>query len=505
MGVGLGRVVMKRGHLRWLLVALSFLLGFSLVAFVQTGGESNDADWQYESGVQLHDPGVTPSTADPEAPGSDADWQTGPGLQLQDQGTGEDQLGQALGESDTNQSGTVYDTLAPYGDWIVVPDYGWVWRPNVSVVGTDFRPYVSGGQWLNTDSGWYFDSYWNWGWLPFHYGRWFWVVGQGWVWMPGSTWSPAWVDWRYGGGYIGWQPLPPWGFVSTGIFFSAPYYYCGLAYFPGGYHAHHVVEGPHAPDIVHATTPVTRPPVQPIARAAGITPTPKPVARPAPLPAKALTLPPKPAGNVESPPPPSGTPTGMPPPSAPSARAAPVQVTPSTRGLGGAGEAGTPTPGVRPAPATPLTPAPAPAPGRAPTVTPTPSAPLPPSERGTPSPLEVAPPAPVAPVAPVAPPVHVTPAPPPSSPAPIAPVAPMAPPPSRAPAPAPMPAPMPVAPAPAPHMAPAPMPAPMPAPHMAPAPAPAPAPMHVAPAPAPPAVHVAPAPAPAAPAGHPGH
>jgi len=30
-----------------------------------------------------------------------------------------------------------------------------------------------------------------------------------WFWVPGETWSPATVAWRFGGGFIGWAPLPP--------------------------------------------------------------------------------------------------------------------------------------------------------------------------------------------------------------------------------------------------------------------------------------------------------
>ena len=33
--------------------------------------------------------------------------------------------------------------------------------------------------------------------------------------MPGYQWAPAWVSWRYGGGYCGWAPLPPATFVGV--------------------------------------------------------------------------------------------------------------------------------------------------------------------------------------------------------------------------------------------------------------------------------------------------
>jgi hypothetical protein len=35
--------------------------------------------------------------------------------------------------------------------------------------------------------------------------------GRGWCWIPGTLWGPAWVSWRWGGGYVGWSPLPPRG------------------------------------------------------------------------------------------------------------------------------------------------------------------------------------------------------------------------------------------------------------------------------------------------------
>ena len=33
--------------------------------------------------------------------------------------------------------------------------------------------------------------------------------GRGWCWIPGTTWGPAWVNWRWGGGYVGWAPMAP--------------------------------------------------------------------------------------------------------------------------------------------------------------------------------------------------------------------------------------------------------------------------------------------------------
>src|SRR5205085_1970840 len=102
-------------------------------------------------------------------------------------------------------------TLASYGNWVSTEQYGQVWVPSTDVVGTDFTPYYSGGHWTMTDYGWTWVSDYNWGWAPFHYGRWSRIGNYGWGWIPGRIWGPAWVHWRLGGGYVGWAPLPPRG------------------------------------------------------------------------------------------------------------------------------------------------------------------------------------------------------------------------------------------------------------------------------------------------------
>ena len=108
---------------------------------------------------------------------------------------------------------TFDETLSPYGQWVDTgagPNDGRAWRPDPDVVGEDFQPYATGGRWVYSDWGWTWESDYPWGWAPFHYGRWALTPSWGWVWYPGTVWAPAWVDWRFGGGYIGWAPLPPW-------------------------------------------------------------------------------------------------------------------------------------------------------------------------------------------------------------------------------------------------------------------------------------------------------
>jgi hypothetical protein len=100
-----------------------------------------------------------------------------------------------------------YDQLDSYGDWVWHPRFGYVWLPqNVS---EDWRPYAV-GHWVYTDEyGWYWDSHEPFAWAVYHYGRWGYDRDYGWFWVPGNTWAPAWVEWRYSDKYVGWAPIGP--------------------------------------------------------------------------------------------------------------------------------------------------------------------------------------------------------------------------------------------------------------------------------------------------------
>ena len=100
-----------------------------------------------------------------------------------------------------------YDDLSPYGDWISYPEYGYVWRPDNRY--NDFQPYRSEGHWAWSDDGWLWVSDYEWGWAPFHYGRWVYDSYEGWLWVPDYEWAPAWVVWRGGDDYYGWAPMSP--------------------------------------------------------------------------------------------------------------------------------------------------------------------------------------------------------------------------------------------------------------------------------------------------------
>ncbi|HKJ30926.1 MAG TPA: DUF6600 domain-containing protein [Balneolales bacterium] len=112
-----------------------------------------------------------------------------------------------------------YDQLNAYGRWVDTPDYGYVWYPDV---GPEFGPYLTRGHWIFTNFGWTWISEYPWGWITFHYGRWFYDDVYGWFWIPDTVWGPAWVVWVSSGGYYGWAPMGPG--ITIGISFGVNYY-----------------------------------------------------------------------------------------------------------------------------------------------------------------------------------------------------------------------------------------------------------------------------------------
>jgi hypothetical protein len=125
-----------------------------------------------------------------------------------------------------------YDQLSPYGQWVNMATYGYVWIPS-AVPG--FTPYSTNGHWVYTEYGWTWVSDYSWGWAPFHYGRWQYDANYGWFWIPDTYWGPAWVCWRHCDGYYGWAPLG-WGMnISVGYYGdygipSAWWVFCGDRY-----------------------------------------------------------------------------------------------------------------------------------------------------------------------------------------------------------------------------------------------------------------------------------
>ncbi len=98
------------------------------------------------------------------------------------------------------------DDLDDHGRWVFVTGIGWSWRPYVAA---GWRPYYH-GYWANRRGALTWVSYDPWGWGTYHYGRWAYDPFNGWVWVPGYGYSPAWVYWWYGSNHIGWAPRGYW-------------------------------------------------------------------------------------------------------------------------------------------------------------------------------------------------------------------------------------------------------------------------------------------------------
>jgi hypothetical protein len=96
----------------------------------------------------------------------------------------------------------------------------------------NWRPFTV-GHWIYTDEyGWYWDLPEPFAWALYHYGRWGFDPAYGWYWVPGDTWAPAWVQWRYGTDYVGWAPLEPHSY--RGYAYGGPAAYALLHRFSRG-------------------------------------------------------------------------------------------------------------------------------------------------------------------------------------------------------------------------------------------------------------------------------
>jgi probable HAF family extracellular repeat protein len=119
------------------------------------------------------------------------------------------------GEGNGDDYSVFYSRLSSDGDWVEAGDYGYVFSPHAAHDG-DWAPYRD-GHWVWTDRGWFWYSNEHFGWATYHYGRWVRISGQGWCWVPGHEWAPAWVSWRHNSDYCGWAPLPPEATLSVNV------------------------------------------------------------------------------------------------------------------------------------------------------------------------------------------------------------------------------------------------------------------------------------------------
>jgi hypothetical protein len=120
-----------------------------------------------------------------------------------------------------------------YGEWIWDDLYGYVWR-------TDFNDYYPGGtwqpyyfgQWREVNGKLFWVPVESWGWVPYHLGLWVWNKNRGWLWIPGSSFSPAWVSWSIFGEYCSWRPWSFSDWYLTGSRRISPNFYLFNPGFP---------------------------------------------------------------------------------------------------------------------------------------------------------------------------------------------------------------------------------------------------------------------------------
>ncbi len=128
--------------------------------------------------------------------------------------------GDQVTDADPSAISDFKDALQPYGTWQDDPQYGTIWSPNPSVVGGDFQPYSTAGHWVYDNNDYTWVSDYDWGWAPFHYGRWVSLPNRGWSWIPGKEYAGAWVTWRNGDdgfGFVGWAPTAPTYYWRGGV------------------------------------------------------------------------------------------------------------------------------------------------------------------------------------------------------------------------------------------------------------------------------------------------
>lgn len=135
------------------------------------------------------------------------------------------------------------------GEWLWDDYVGYVWRPyyNDRYPSGNWMPYYY-GNWSRVGNQMFWVPGESWGWVPYHLGVWHWMKSKGWVWIPGSAFAPAWVDWGFTyGGLYAWRPWSlydwmwwdPWmsGFGGYGSYWGSPFYSWGYgsSYWGGNY------------------------------------------------------------------------------------------------------------------------------------------------------------------------------------------------------------------------------------------------------------------------------
>jgi hypothetical protein len=124
------------------------------------------------------------------------------------------------------------------GEWLWHDLYGYVWRPYINDMRypwggfqANWQPYFY-GTWTDYRGQLYWVPGEPWGWVPYHLGLWMWDKKAGWVWMPGSLFASAWVQWDFYFGNYFWRPYSFFDFYEGwGDYYSL---YDYLTWYGGG-------------------------------------------------------------------------------------------------------------------------------------------------------------------------------------------------------------------------------------------------------------------------------
>ncbi len=136
--------------------------------------------------------------------------------------------------------------LDGHGAWRELPRFGLVWTPT----DPQWTPFVTRGRWVPSAQGPFWQGDDPWSVVTAHYGRWTVIDGRA-AWLPGARFSPAWVQWRADGEWIGWAPRAPDGDAA-----QTPFVYVHRAELTANVAP---VAGPEAASLYARTTPCEAP------------------------------------------------------------------------------------------------------------------------------------------------------------------------------------------------------------------------------------------------------
>ena len=95
-----------------------------------------------------------------------------------------DRYASAAGSSFTSPYGYGVSDLNYYGNFMMIPGYGYAWQP--FFMDAAWNPFMDGAWAWYPGMGYMWVSGYPWGWMPYYYGNWGFFPGYGWAWQPGQ-------------------------------------------------------------------------------------------------------------------------------------------------------------------------------------------------------------------------------------------------------------------------------------------------------------------------------